>query len=150
MTATDVVAELAGMALFADLSPAQLEEVESSFDEQHFQIGERAQREGFVGSGFYIILSGEAVWQIGGQIVDRTGTAAIGTKPMTLGRGDFFGELTVLFDEPSITDVVALTPLRCLVFPGHELEPFLFAHPQVMFRLLQAEARRLRDPMRWR
>jgi CRP-like cAMP-binding protein len=150
MPAVDVVEDLAGMTLFADLTPAQLEEVASAFEEQWFQIDERAEREGFVGSGFYVILSGEAVWQMGGQVVDRTATMLVGTKPLTLRRGDFFGELTVLFNEPSIADVVALTPLHCLVLPGHELEPFLIAHPPVMFRMLQTEARRLRDPMRWR
>jgi CRP-like cAMP-binding protein len=39
--------------------------------------------------------------------------------------------------------------LRCLVIPGPEVEAFLLAHPAVMLRMLQAEARRLRDSNRW-
>lgn len=150
MAGTDVVADLAGISLFADLAPAQLEEVASAFDEQWFQPDERPLREGFVGSNFYVILSGEALWMMGGEAVDRTATMMIGTKPLTLKRGDFFGELSVLFDEPSISDVVATTPLHCLALPGEELKPFLIARPQIMYRVLEAEARRLRDPMRWR
>jgi CRP-like cAMP-binding protein len=150
MASTDVVADLAGISLFADLSPAQLEEVASSFEEHWFQADERALREGFVGSNFYVILSGEALWMMGGEAVDRTATMMVGTKPLALKRGDFFGELSVLFNEPSISDVVATTPMHCVALPGDELKPFLIAHPHIMYRVLEAEVRRLRDPMRWR
>jgi CRP-like cAMP-binding protein len=71
-------------------------------------------------------------------------------KPLTLKRGDWFGELSILFDEPSISDVVAITPLQCVVLPPQTLEPFLLSYPQVMYRLLLGEARRLRDPLRWK
>jgi CRP-like cAMP-binding protein len=150
MASADVASDLAGISLFADLSPAQLEKVASSFEEQWFQPDERALREGFVGSNFYVILSGEALWMMGGEAVDRTATMMMGTKPLALKRGDFFGELSLLFDEPSISDVVATTPLHCIALPGDELKPFLLGHPHVMLRVLEAEARRLRDPMRWR
>lgn len=146
---TDIAHELAGITLFADLSPAQLDEVGQTFEEQCFQPGERAQRQGFVGSGFHVILDGEAEWRVDGQLVDRTATTLLTTKPFVLKRGDWFGELTILFGEPSISDVVAVTPLHCIVLPAQELEPFLFGYPQVMYRLLLGECRRLRDPLRW-
>ena len=145
----DIGHDLAGITLFADLSPAQLDKVGQAFEEQWFQPGERAQRQGFVGSGFHVILDGEAEWRIDGEIVDRTATTLITTRPLVLKRGDWFGELTILFDEPSISDVVAATPLRCIVLPPQDLESFLFGYPQVMYRLLLGEARRLRDPLRW-
>src|SRR5882672_4415723 len=47
-------------------------------------------------------------------------------------------------------DVVARGPLRCLVLAGPQVETFLKAHPPVMFRMLQALARRLRNANRWR
>jgi CRP-like cAMP-binding protein len=146
----DVASELEGLALFADLSPAQLEQVGQAFEEQWFQPGERAQRQGFAGSGFHVILDGEAEWRVDGQVADRTATRLFSTKPLVLKRGDWFGELGILFDEPSIADVVAATPLHCLVLPAQELERFLLGYPQVMYRLLLGEARRLRDPLRWK
>lgn len=146
----DVSTEIAGLALFADLSPAQLETVGQAFEEQWFEVGERAQRQGFVGTGFHVIVEGEAEWRVDGHAVDRTATTMLSTRQLTLKRGDFFGELTILFDEPAIADVIAIRPMHCLVLPAQELEPFLLAYPRVMFRLLQAEARRLRDPLRWR
>ena len=48
-----------------------------------------------------------------------------------------------------VADIRAETLLRCLSLPGPQLEPFLLAHPPVMLRMLQAEARRLRDSNRW-
>lgn len=143
--------DLAGISLFADLAPNELEAVLQACEEEHAEPDTRLLREGFVGNAFYIILSGEAAWMIGGRRAERAATM-IGDlpKPVTLRRGDWFGELSVLFDEAAISDVVALTPMRMLVVPGHELEEFLFRFPKVMFRLLQGEARRLRDPERWR
>ena len=38
----DIGQELAGVTLFADLSPAQLDNVGQAFEEQWFQPGERA------------------------------------------------------------------------------------------------------------
>jgi CRP-like cAMP-binding protein len=146
----DIGQELAGVTLFADLSPAQLDNVGQAFEEQWFQPGERAQRQGFVGTGFHVILDGEAEWRVDGQLADRTATTLLSTKPMTLKRGDWFGELSILFDEPSISDVVAVRSLHCIVLPSQDLEAFLFRYPQVMYRLLLGEARRLRDPMRWK
>jgi hypothetical protein len=40
--------------------------------------------------------------------------------------------------------------LRCLVIPGPEFEPFLIENPRVLYRMLQAEARRLRTTTEWK
>lgn len=143
--------DLAGLALFSDLTAAELDAVTQEFEEEHAQPGTRLLRQGFEGNGFYLVLSGEADWLIGGHRVDRAATTfGLPPKPVTLRRGDWFGELSVLFGEPSISDVYALTPMHLLVLPGHELEGFLKRYPKVMFALLKGEARRLRDPERWK
>ena len=46
--------------------------------------------------------------------------------------------------------IVAVTPLHCLAMSGPTVEGFLVAHPRVMYRMLQAQARRLRNANRWR
>jgi CRP-like cAMP-binding protein len=129
---------LAGLALFADLTRPQLEAVAHTFEEEWFTEGQRILRQGFTGSNFYVILDGDAAVRIDGQ------TRA------TLGRGEFFGEVSVLLGEPPTADVVALRPLRCLVLGDQDIEPFLLSHPKVMFRMLQAQARRLRNANLWR
>ena len=89
-------------------------------------------------NGFFVILEGQAAVRVDGE--DR----------WTLGPGDFFGETSVLTGEPPSADVVAKTLLRCVVVPAPELEQFLLARPQLMYRLLQAEAHRLRTALEWR
>ncbi len=134
----DLVDSLARLALFADLSRPQLERVAHTFDEAVFPQGQRILRQGFQGTGFYVILDGEVAVRVDGE--DRA----------RLGRGDFFGEVSILLGEPPSADVVALGPLRCLQLPGSGVEPFLQDHPTVMYRMLQALARRLRNANRWR
>jgi CRP-like cAMP-binding protein len=138
VTRNEIVDAIASMALFADLPAPQLEGVSHWFDERFFPEGERILRQGLRGSGFFVILEGEA-----SVVVD-------GEARATLARGDFFGEVSVLLGEPPVADVVALRPLRCLVLDGPDVEPFLVDHPRVMFRMLQQQARRLRNANRWR
>ena len=134
--AGQIVDVLSSLSLFADLSRPQLEATAHSFDEQWFNEGERILRQGFRGSGFYIILEGEAEVRIDGREWNK------------MSRGDFFGEISILLGENPSADIVALRPLRCLVLSEPDFEPFLSAHPQVMYRMLQTQARRLRAATR--
>jgi CRP-like cAMP-binding protein len=134
----EIADTLAGFAMFADLSTAQLQQVAHTFDEAVYPEGERILRQGLTGSGFFIILDGEAAIVVDGQ------------QRAVLGRGEFFGEVSILLGESPVADVVALRPMRCLVLSGPAVEAFLVAHPRVMYRMLQAQARRLRNANRWR
>jgi cGMP-dependent protein kinase len=139
MAATeDIINILASLALFSDLSRAQLDTVMHTMDEEWFAEGQRILRQGFSGTGFYVILDGEAIVRIDGQ--DRA----------RLSRGDFFGEISILLDEPPVADVIALRSLHCLVLPRAELNDWLTAMPSVAVRMLQAEARRVRTANQWR
>lgn len=134
----DIVERLAGLALFADLTPAQIEWIAHRFDEEVFAEGQRILRTGLSGSGLFVIVEGKAVVRIEG------------TVRVKFGPGDVFGEIGVLTGEPPNADVEAVTMLRCLQIPGGEAEGFLIEFPRVMFRMLQAEARRLRNTTEWK
>jgi CRP-like cAMP-binding protein len=139
MASTDeIVDQIAGFALFADLTTPQLQRVAHTFEEQWYAEGERVLRQGLSGSAFHVILDGDA-----DVIID-------GNQRATLGKGDFFGEVSILLGEPPVADVVATRPLRCLVLAGPAVQEFLTDNPSVMFRMLQAQARRLRNANRWR
>jgi CRP-like cAMP-binding protein len=129
---------LARLSLFADLAPAQLEAIAHRFDEERFPEGARVLRKDLKGSGLFVILDGEAVVRVGDDEVTR------------FGPGEFFGEISVVTGEPPVADVQALTLLRCLVIPGPEFEPFVIEHPRVLYRMFQAEARRLRMTTEWK
>lgn len=138
MERNGVVAQLSDLALFADLPWPALERIAHTFDEEAFEPGRRVLRQGLSGSALYIVLDGYATVVLDGEERGR------------LGRGDFFGEISVLLGEPPSADVHAETLLRCLVVPGTMLESFLLEHPPVMLRMLKAEARRVRGANGWR
>jgi len=75
----EIVDTLAGFAMFADLSTPQLQAVAHVFEEAWFPEGERILRQGLTGSGFYVILDGEAAILVDGE------------RRATLTRGEFFG-----------------------------------------------------------
>ncbi len=137
-TSNELTEALASLTLFSDLAPSELETVVHTLDERRFAEGERILRQGFSGSGCYIILSGEAIIRVDGKDLG------------TLGRGDVFGEISALLGDSPVADIVAARSLHCAIIPGPTLEAFLSAHPRVMFRMLQGEARKLRAATRWR
>jgi CRP-like cAMP-binding protein len=133
-----IVDMLASLAIFADLARPELEHIAHELEEQYFPQQQRVLRQGISGSAFYIVLEGEAAVVIDGQHVS------------TLGRGEVFGEVSLLLGEPPTADIVALRPLRCLVLAGDRLADFLIEHPRVAYRILQSEARKLANATRRR
>lgn len=130
---------LALLPLFADLPWHELERIAADLEEAVFPAGQSVLREGLGGPHLYVILDGGVAVLIAGMERAR------------LGRGDFFGEIAALLGGPPSAEVVAVDgPVRCLSLPAEQLEGFLLDHPRVMFRMLQAEARRLHATNRWR
>src|SRR5918992_1677658 len=124
----ELVDTLSGLSLFADLNRPQVEQVAHKMSEESYPEGQRILRQGFTGTGFYVILDGEVAIRIDGEERAR------------LGKGDFFGEMSVLLREPPVADVIALRQLHVLHLGGPELEGFLREHPPVMFRMLKTVA----------
>lgn len=131
MNQQQILDALAGLALFSDLDRPQLQAVAHTMSEESFPAGQRILRQGFSGSGFFIILDGSVDVRVDGVDVAN------------LGKGDFFGEISLLLGEPPIADVVAAGPVQALQLGGPDLQAFLLAYPAVMYRMLQAVSRRL-------
>jgi CRP/FNR family cyclic AMP-dependent transcriptional regulator len=122
---------ISSLSLFADLGGPQLEAISHIFEETTFAPGQRILRQGITGSNFYVVVDGEASVKIDGE------------ERASIGRGDFFGEMSLLLGSAPTADVTARTPLRCLMLAGPELHGFLDKYPTVMYRMLVAMARRL-------
>ncbi|MEP7159435.1 MAG: cyclic nucleotide-binding domain-containing protein, partial [Chloroflexota bacterium] len=88
MSQQELVDMLGGLSLFADLSRPQLEQVAHKMTEEAYPVGQRILRQGFTGTGFYVILDGEVAVKIDGE------------ERAKLGKGDFFGEMSILLGEP--------------------------------------------------
>jgi CRP-like cAMP-binding protein len=135
---SELVDTLGRLTLFADFTRSELESVAHTVDEEMFAEGQRVLRQGLSGGGFFVILEGNAAIHVNGE------------ARWTLGPGDFFGETSLLTGGTPTADVVATSLLRCAVVPGPEFEQFLLARPRFLYRLLQAEADRLRSALAWR
>jgi CRP-like cAMP-binding protein len=136
MNQQELVEMLSGLSLFADLTRPQLEQVAHKMTEESYPVGQRILRQGFTGTGFYVILDGEVAVRIDGNDVAR------------LGKGDFFGEMSILLGESPVADIVTTRQLHALHLGGPELEGFLRDHPPVMYRMLKTLAMRLRNASR--
>jgi CRP-like cAMP-binding protein len=138
LTPSQLVDTLSGLTLFADLSRPELEQVAHKMTEESYPTGQRILRQGFTGTGFFVILDGEVAIKIDGKEITR------------LSKGDFFGEMSILLGEPPVADVVATRQLHVLHLGGPELEGFLRDHPPVMYRMLKTVALRLSNAQRTR
>jgi len=138
MDRNQLIDTLASFTLFGDLSRAQLEGIVHTFEEELFPEGQRIIRQGFTGTGFYVILEGEV-----SVVVD-------GEERARLGRGEFFGDVSVLLEEEPIADIVAASQVRALSMPRDELFTMLTTLPHVALRMLQSTLRRLRSATQWR
>lgn len=121
------------VALFADFAPADFELLLTLAREVEFEEGVRVVEQGQAEAGLFIVVEGEV-----GVVVDDQ-------ELVVLPRGSFFGEISCLLDEPVVADVIARSPLRCLVIPPSAVEQFLLEHPRVTLRMLKTEARRLKS-----
>jgi CRP-like cAMP-binding protein len=120
------------LALFSDLESDKLNALLATLEEISYNEGEWVLRRGLSDVGLHVIVDGEV-----GVLLDDEELAV-------LSKGSFFGEISALLDEPTVADVIARAPLRCLHVPHEQVEAFLISNPRVMYRMLQTEARRLR------
>jgi CRP/FNR family cyclic AMP-dependent transcriptional regulator len=133
-----LVEQLGRLELFAGLGREDLERLAERYDTVRFGEGEWVVREGARSGALYVVVDGEAAVVVAEE---ERGRIRIGS---------FFGEISVLLDEPATAGIVTRTPLHCLVVPGGDVERFLVDNPQVALQMVRTQARRLQAATRWR
>ena len=129
------IGKLAQLSLFAGLELTDFVELSEQFKEHVFPAGAVICTEGEPGPrvlAFFVIVDGEATVTAGGE------------PKATLGPGDHFGEVALLFDVPRQATVTADTDLHCLAISAWEFRPFVESHPKVAWKMLEALAKRPR------
>lgn len=132
MTKKQKVALLRDVALFGELTPRVLGAVADLATEISFAPGRYIVRQGQVGTGFYLITSGTTKVLHGGAMIAR------------LGPGEFFGELSLLDQQPRMAHVVAEEPTTCLALASWDFTKLLEKNPKLTLSILREVARRLR------
>ena len=124
---------LGAMPLFEGLDGDDLGGIADRTVEVDYGPGGVIVREGEIGTGFFVIVSGEVRVVRDGETVS------------TLGPGEFFGELSVLDRRPRNAQVDASRPTTCLALASWDLEAVIAEQPRVALAMLRVLAGRLRD-----
>lgn len=130
--ASPIIKMLERVPIFSGLTQKELRSVASSSKEKNFQAGQAIVSEGESGVGFFLIIEGRAEVRRGGKVLSR------------LGQGQFFGEMTLLDEQPRSADVVAVEPTRCLIFTVWDFHGMIRTYPKMAREIMKEMARRLR------
>ena len=126
--------DLREVRILSGLKESDLVTLAADLAERRVAAGEAIVGEGTGGVAFFFILDGE------------TSVSVAGEEVATLKRGDYVGELALLDPEgPRSATVSAKTDVVLAAMSAWQFRPFVLAHPEVAWALLQRLARRLRE-----
>ena len=126
--------DLREVHLLRGLKESDLVSLAADLAERRVAAGEPIVGEGTGGVAFFFILQGD------------TSVSVAGEEVATLKRGDYVGELALLDPEgPRSATVTAKTDVVLAAMSAWQFRPFVLAHPEVAWMLLQRLARRLRE-----
>ncbi|MGA1974968.1 MAG: cyclic nucleotide-binding domain-containing protein [Conexivisphaerales archaeon] len=120
----DFASALASVSLFSGLGKKELQKAAELGQDLSFQAGQTIVKEGELGIGFYVILSGKAEVRRRGKVMTA------------LGKGDFFGEMAVLGNQPRSADVVAVEPTRCAGYIARSFGALIHIRPEIPAAIL--------------
>ena len=124
---------LSAARLFDGVDAQGMDRIAAVAAEVEFPAGHVINRQGEIGTGFFVIVSG-------GVRVVRDGAVVA-----HLGPGEFFGELSVLDRQPRNASVIAEVPTSCLALASWDFEKVLLEQPALTLSILRGVAARLRD-----
>jgi CRP-like cAMP-binding protein len=130
----DAVVEMLEKApLWSGLSRKELKSMVSFSRERRFESGDTIVEKGERGIAFYLILDGAVEIRSDGNTLSK------------LGPGEFFGEMSLLDNQPRSADVVTVQPSRVLILAAWHFAGLISANPKIAIKILQELVRRLRN-----
>lgn len=123
--------QLASVPLLAGLDDRSRRRLAEIGKRRTYAADESIVKEGSTGTALYIVLSGNARVERGGE------------KLGELKAGDFFGELALIEEHPRSATVIATAPTDCLLFPAWEFSALLEEHPVIALPIMRALIGRL-------
>jgi len=124
---------LAGVPLFGGISEASMSALAEASGEQDFAPGQFIVRQGQVGTGLYVVVSGSVKVVRGSQ------------ELASLGPGQFFGELSVIDQQPRNASVQAAEQTVVLALASWELFALLEKDTALALNLIRGLVARLRE-----
>jgi CRP-like cAMP-binding protein len=111
--------ELAEVVLFSDLSPEQCLIVSGWLEIEEFPAGRVLAEQGAAGYAFYVVRDGTATVTVDGASVRQLST------------GDFFGEISILFEGRRTATVTASTPMTVWSMFGTRFRELQQGYPEI-------------------
>jgi thioredoxin reductase (NADPH) len=117
--------------MFPVLDPEDIERVSRFGRVRTYHSGEAIVTVGHMGPGIIIVLSGK---------IDVTQHDQSGRRTLivTIGRGEFMGELAQLAGRPALVDAYAQEPVEALIIPRDRLRALLIAEADLGERMMRA------------
>lgn len=132
LTTQEKRAWLEKVPLFRGCSAEVIERLADATVEFAFEADQAIVQQGQVGNGLYIVVSGGVSIVAGSDELAR------------LGPGEFFGELSVIDQQPRAASVYAVGDTICLALASWDLMAVLEQEPRVAVNMLKSLAARLR------
>jgi CRP/FNR family transcriptional regulator, cyclic AMP receptor protein len=124
-----VIASLEAVPFLQDLDPQILEPLARGSSLRHYGAGEVICEQGEAGDCLYIVEEGEVEIFLPLQDGGRTSL-------VTLHRGQFFGEMALIDEQPRSASAAARQPTQIRTVDRESFRHFLFANPDAVVRLM--------------
>jgi CRP/FNR family transcriptional regulator, cyclic AMP receptor protein len=128
----EVMTALGSVGFFSGLNQKQLKMVAESGKELSYKAGDTIVEEGTMGVGFYMLVEGKVEVRKGSKVL------------ATLSKGQYFGEMSLIDEQPRSADVVALLPTKCFTISTWVFTALVNQHPELVLPMLKEFAKRLR------
>jgi CRP/FNR family transcriptional regulator, cyclic AMP receptor protein len=129
---------LRNVSIFADLDLAAVAALERIAEVKDYPAGAVIVSQEDRGDALFVLVSGKVKVVLYGDS-GREIILSIFKSP-----GDFFGEMSLLDDEPRSATIIADRASRLLVLARREFQAHLEGHPRTALRVLREVSRRLR------
>jgi CRP/FNR family cyclic AMP-dependent transcriptional regulator len=129
---------LRGVSIFADLDAGAIAALERAAEVRPYREGAVIVSQEEPGDSLFVLVRGRVKVVLYGQS-GREVILSIFKTP-----GDFFGEMSLLDDQPRSATVIASAPSRLLTLSRGAFQAHIAAHPRTALRVLTELSRRLR------
>jgi len=110
---------LKGVKLLEPLSNEMVTKIAGALREQDFSAEERIITQGEQGETFFLIQAGTV------KCSQKKRGSSTNIDLVDLGAGEYFGEMALMLDEPRHANVVAKTPVKCLLLDRRDFNELL-------------------------
>lgn len=123
--------------LFADLTDRESDTILELMREKSVARGTTVFHQNESGGGLYLIL-------VGSVKITRTGRDGRDVTVAVLHEGNFFGEMSLLDDQPRSASATATQATRLLVLDREHFQRYVLTQARIMAKLLRELSKRLR------